>query len=254
MKILFFANNWTGWQVLSWLKSQKEDVAGVVLHPTERQRFGDEIRAAAGLPADRLFNATSLREPATLDAIRALSPDIGVSVCFGYILREELLSIFPQGAINLHSALLPYNRGANPNVWSIVDGTPAGVTLHYVDKGVDTGAVIARREVPVEPVDTGETLYKKLEQESLRLFQETWPSIKAGRAPRQTQKPGEGTSHKLEDLKSIDEIHLDKSYPAGKLLDILRARTFPPYPGAWFVRNGRKVRVRVELEYDDEKA
>lgn len=254
MKIIFFANNWTGWQVLAWLKSTKAEVAGVVLHPADRQRHGDEIRRAAGLPEDRLFNGATLREPATLNAIRALSPDIGVSVCFGYILREELLSIFPKGVINLHSALLPYNRGANPNVWSIVDGTPAGVTLHYVDKGVDTGAVIAQREVTVEPVDTGETLYKKLEKESLGLFQETWPLIKAGRAPRQTQKPGEGSSHKVEDLKAIDRIDLDKSYPAGKLLDILRARTFRPYAGAWFTRNGRRVRVRIELEYDDEKA
>ena len=89
---------------------------------------------------------------------------------FGYILRPNFLRLIPRGCVNVHPALLPYNRGAYPNVWSIVDGSPAGVTIHFVDEGIDTGDIIAQAQVVIEPVDTGESLYRKLERGAVALF------------------------------------------------------------------------------------
>src|SRR5262245_54565473 len=164
MRILYMADNRLGSQVLNWLKQQEQDeVVGLVIHPEGRRRCGPEMLAAAGLPREYVFDAKQLREPKTLERIRSLKADVGVSVLFGYILTRDLLSLMPHGCVNLHPAYLPYNRGAYPNVWSIVDGTPAGVTLHSIDAGIDTGPIIARREVPIDPTDTGETLYRKLE-------------------------------------------------------------------------------------------
>ena len=90
-------------------------------------------------------------------AIVRLEPDIGLSVLLGYILAPEFLSRFARGAVNLHLAYLPYNRGSNPNVWSIVERTPAGATLHWMDAGVDTGDIIAQATTDVAADDTGET-------------------------------------------------------------------------------------------------
>src|SRR5205823_2904000 len=158
-----------------------------------------------------------------------------LSVLFDYILSGKFLALFPRGCLNLHPALLPYNRGEYPNVWSIVEGTPSGVTLHYIDEGIDTGDIIAQKAVPVDPVDTGETLYRKLEQASVVLFKETWPHVCAGRAPRIPQILTTGTQHKRRDVETIDEIDLNRSYIAGDLINILRSRTFPPYRGAYFI-------------------
>src|SRR5437868_7353950 len=147
VKILYFGNNRLGWTVLEWLKAEHEDIVGLVLHPPERRKFGDRLTQTAALEPGRIFDASRLRDAEVQRTIRELQPEIGISVLFGYILRPELLGCFPSGVINLHPSLLPFNRGACPNVWSIVDGTPAGATLHYIDSHIDTGDIVAQHRV-----------------------------------------------------------------------------------------------------------
>jgi len=173
--------------------------------------------------------------------------DIGVSVGYNHIFKPEHIALFPHGIINLHPSLLPYNRGAMPNVWSIVDGTPAGATLHYIDEGIDTGDIIAQRHVPVESTDTGETLYHKCMAAGVELFKETWPKIMAGKN-RRVKQPVSQPAHRAKDINDLDEIS------KGLLMNILRARTFPPHESAYFIDdNGQKVFVEVKLRNADER-
>jgi methionyl-tRNA formyltransferase len=247
MRILFLGNNRIAWQLAGWLRDQGDDIVGVILHPPDRRRFGDEIISAAAVDATRIFDGSRLREPETLATIRALRPEIGISVLFGYLLRQEFLDLLPAGCLNVHPSLLPYNRGAYPNVWSIVERTPAGVTLHYIDAGVDTGDIVSQKEVPVDAVDTGASLYRKLEQAGVELFQATWPLVRIGQATRLPQQPGEGTYHRVADVATIDEIDLDSTYTARELIDRIRARTFPPYRGTYIVVGGRRIYLGLEL-------
>ncbi len=252
MRILYLGNNRVGLEVLRWLRTRGENIVGLVVHPPERQKYGHEIVAASGLEERAIFCANELKQPSTLAAIKALNPDIGLSLFFGYILEESLLSLLPHGCLNLHPAYLPYNRGAYPNVWSIVDGTPAGVTLHYIDQGIDTGDIVAQQKVLVEATDTGETLYGKLECASLELFYRTWPRLESGQLSRQPQSPEVGSYRYVRDVAKIDSIDLDHHYKAGELIDIIRARTFPPHRGAYFEQDGRRVYMRLELTYEEE--
>src|ERR1700730_6506436 len=203
MRVLFFGNNWAGWKVAAWMRQRGENLVGVVLHPPERRTFGKEIIDSAGVAPESVFNAAQLNNPDVFAMIRECKPDIGISVFFGYILRPDYLRLFPKGCINIHPALLPFNRGAHPNVWSIVDRTPAGVTIHYLDEGIDTGDIIAQRPVSLEPTDTGETLYRKLEKVSVELFMEQWPTIATESANSHCQVRESGTFHRLRDLQSI---------------------------------------------------
>ena len=221
------------------------------MHPSARRKFGEQIIAAAALPPNRVFDTSRIGEPEFVGALTGLKPDLGISVSYGYILRREVLNRFPCGCINLHTSFLPWNRGANPNVWSILDGTPAGVTLHYIDNGVDTGDIVAQDEVPVEPTDTGQTLFAKLEQAAVKLFARTWPAIRAKAITPVPQDASGGSTHRVADLAKIDEIRLDHRYAARDLINIFRARTFPPYRGAYFVHDGRKIFMRLTLQ--DEK-
>jgi methionyl-tRNA formyltransferase len=246
MRIVCFANNWIGWRVIEFLAAQPDEIVAVVLHPPATRTHGDDIRSAVGLADEFVFDGSRLRDPEVVEAIAGLKPDLGVSVLFNFLLRKPLLDVFPAGVINLHPGYLPFNRGQYPNVWSIVDRTPAGVTLHYIDEGVDTGDIIAQQRVDVDPADTGETLYRKLERTSVELFKETWPLIRSGAPPRHPQT-GDGTSHRTADVDRIDRIDLDRTYTARALIDILRARTFPPHDGAYFEVDGRRYRLRVEL-------
>ncbi len=252
MRILFLGNNWTGWQILKWLKEQGEDIVGLVIHPPKKQKYTEEMLTLLNFPSECIIDGSKLRQSDILAQVKALKPDIGLSILFDYILTKEFLSLFPHGVVNLHPSLLPYNRGQYPNVWSIIEGTPSGVTLHYIDEGIDTGDIIAQKAVPVEPVDTGKTLYKKLEDASVAIFQEMWPLIKAGQAPRVAQMVGGGTYHRTRDVEKIDYIDLDKTYTARELINILRARTFPPYHGAYIEVGGRKIYLQLTLDYEDD--
>lgn len=252
MRILYLGNNLLGCQVLEHLNAKGEDVVGLVLHPQERRRYGAEMIEASGLSEASIFDGSRLRQAEMLEAIADLKPDIGLSVLFDYILKEDFLSLLPEGCLNLHPSLLPYNRGNYPNVWSIVDGTPAGATLHYIDVGIDTGDIIAQREVAVEPVDTGETLYRKLEKTAFELFSEAWPLVMSGKAPRVSQTKAGGTYHRRKDTDSIDYIDLDGQYTARHLIDVLRARSFSPYPGAYIEVDGKRVYLRLQLMYEND--
>jgi methionyl-tRNA formyltransferase len=250
MRIVYFANNRLGARVAERLVTEGADIVGLVLHPASRRRFGDEIAAAA--PTATRFAGDELDDPDVVAAITALEPQFGVSVLFGYVLRQPVLDVFPAGCVNLHPALLPYNRGAYPNVWPILDGTPAGATLHYVDAGIDTGDIVAQRAVEVEPVDTGETLYRRLEDASFDVFFEAWPSLRDGTATGRPQPTDSGSSHRVRDVDALDAIDPDATYAAGALIDLLRARTFSGFPGAYVVRDGRKILLRLDLSYADE--
>jgi methionyl-tRNA formyltransferase len=252
MRVLFLGNNWVGWQIIRWLREQNEQIVGLVIHPPHKRKYGDEIISCAQVTPSHIFDGSQLRQPEVLEAIKALRPDIGLSIFLDYILRPEFLDLFSAGVINLHPAYLPYNRGQYPNVWSIIDGTPAGVTLHYIDAGVDTGDIIVRQEVLIEPVDTGNTLYSKLEHVCVKLFKETWPLIRTGQAPKIRQDKNQGTNHHTLDVERIDEIDLDRTYTARELIDVIRARTFPPYTGAYFMCQGRKVYLRIQLFHEEQ--
>jgi methionyl-tRNA formyltransferase len=250
MRIVYFANNRLGGRVARRLVAEGAEIVGLVLHPEERRRAGDELVEAA--PSAARFDATQLEDPAVVAQLAALEPELGVSVLFGYLLRRPVLDVFPAGCVNLHPALLPYNRGAYPNVWPILDGSPAGTTLHYVDEGVDTGDVVAQRPVEVTPVDTGETLYRRLEDASYELFFDAWPALRDGTAGRTPQPRDVGSTHRVRDVEPLDAIDPEAQYAAGALIDLLRARTFSGYPGAYVVRDGRKILLRLELAYADE--
>lgn len=247
MRYIFFTNGQVGRDVLRWLVSRGEPPVGLVVHPAARARCREEAIAASGLGADRIFNGLMLRQHETIEAIAALKPDLGLSIFFDYILKDELLALFPSGCLNLHPAYLPYNRGQYPNVWNIVEGTPAGATLHYMDAGIDTGDILAQRAVSVEPTDTGHSLYARLEEACLQLFRDSWPVFLNGKLARIPQAREAGTVHRTRDVERIDPIDLDREYRAGDLINILRARTFPPYAGAYFMHNGTKIYMRLQL-------
>ena len=147
-------------------------------------------------------------EPLEPALLQAWAPRWAVSHGYRRILRRDVLDLIPDGFINLHISLLPYNRGADPVLWSVLEDTPAGVTIHYIDEGVDTGDVIAQRPVlPVEG-DTFATLHARCTSEISDLFREVWPLIQAGSADRRAQPPG-GTAHKVRDRAAVEHLLTD---------------------------------------------
>ena len=122
-----------------------------------------------------------------------------------------------------------------------------------MDECFDTGNIIAQKKVPIYFYDTGKSLYHRLEKECVKLFKEVWPKIKHGEIEgvKQTTK---GTYHSREDVDKIDCIDLNKSYNAKELINILRARTYYPYEGAFVEVEGKKIFLRLALREGKESS
>ena len=144
-------------------------------------------------------------EPLTVERIDDLDPVMAVVHGYRLILRRPVLDRLPDRIVNLHISYLPYNRGADPNLWSLLEDTPAGVTIHYVDEGVDTGDVIAQRRLELADDETLATSYAALQAAMLELFREHWPSIREGRCGRRPQL-GSGTSHRVADRAAVEHL------------------------------------------------
>lgn len=132
--------------------------------------------------------------------------DMIVSHGYRHLLKQPVLGYFPDRIINLHISLLPWNRGADPNLWSYLENTPRGVTIHFIDKGVDTGDIISQKEVyfSIEN-ETLATSYMRLQDEILMLFEKTWPLIRTGKNKR-IQQPKGGTLHKSIDKNRFEHL------------------------------------------------
>jgi len=140
-----------------------------------------------------------------LDYLHSIQADFMVSYGYAFILSEEALQLFPKKAINLHISYLPWNRGSDPDLWSLVDNTPKGVTIHHLDKGVDTGDIIVQKEVACSSEDTMGVYYDRLHIEIRALFTEYWSIIKQGNAPRKKQK-GKGSYHRSVDREKVAHL------------------------------------------------
>ncbi len=93
-----------------------------------------------------------------------------ISFGYRYIITEDIINMFPDKIINLHISYLPYNKGSDPNLWSYLEDTPKGVTIHYIDKGIDSGRIILQKKVVDADNDTLKTSYDRLINEIVLLF------------------------------------------------------------------------------------
>lgn len=107
--------------------------------------------------------------------------DFVVSYGYRHIIKSDVVNHLKDRIINLHISYLPWNRGADPNLWSFLEDTPKGVTIHYMDEGVDTGDIIAQKELCFNNGQhTLATTYAYLQEEMISLFKATWPLIITG--------------------------------------------------------------------------
>jgi methionyl-tRNA formyltransferase len=196
---------------------------------------------------DDVFVHALLTTKEQLDSIETLQPHYIVSCGYRHIVPEEILAVPTEGCLNLHPSLLPFNRGANPNVWSIVDGTPAGVTLHYMDAGVDTGNIIAQQAVETQFSDTGKTLQSRLEDAQVELFRSVWLQVVAGEIESETQDKNAGTYHRSEEFEELCKLDPDETVQVKQFLDRLRALTYPPYDNATLGVDGETYYIEVDI-------
>jgi methionyl-tRNA formyltransferase len=163
------------------------------------------------------------------------------------IIPAFIISAPRVGTINFHPSLLPFNRGKNYNFWNLVEDAPFGVTLHFVDGGIDSGDIIFQVGIPKDWTDTGGSLYGKAKHAMVALFKSAYCEIMNESLHRKPQRLDLGTFHYAGELEPASQIDLDKQYSGRELLNLLRARTFIGKPSCYFFSDGKKFEVRVSI-------
>lgn len=244
---VFAASN-VGLEIVKFVAQSKERLACLVIDSKDTSIYVERIKQVSTEVTSLVIESQALYDEATLDSMRRLDIDLFILAWWPYIIKEELIDMPKNGILNFHPSYLPYNRGKHYNFWTIVEDVPFGVSLHFIEKTVDGGDIAYQTRISKSWEDTGETLYHKAQSAILRLFKENFPAIKQGEIPRQPQDLTQGSFHWGKELESASEIVLNKEYTGRQLLNLLRARTFPPHPGCWFVDKGEKFEVRVEIK------
>ena len=189
-----------------------------------------------GIPT---FQPRRVREPESLQVLRDYEPDLIVVAAFGQILPKELLEMPRYGCINVHASLLPKYRGAAPIQWAILNGDAvAGVTIMRMDVGLDTGDMIAQREIEVTPQETGGSLFDRLADLGAKLCVDTIPSIVDGTAVYTPQEESAATKVGL--IKKEDG-QIDFSKDACAIERQIRALN--PWPSAYTSLGGKTLKL-----------
>lgn len=149
-------------------------------------------------------------DPIDVEEFAEHRPDLVVSYSYRHLLRRPVLDLLPGRFLNLHISYLPYNRGADPNFWSIIDGTPKGVTIHLIDEGLDTGPIVAQRSVLFdEECHTLSSSYLLMHDAMQDLFRRRWPWICELQGPvTSTPQRGIGTDHKARQFSELRSLLL----------------------------------------------
>jgi len=117
------------------------------------------------------------------------------------LITKDIIKLFPKRIINLHPSFLPWNKGYHPNYWSVKENTPYGVTIHYVDEGIDTGMIIAQTEFSIsKDKDTLKISYDRLRKLMISLFENCWKDIRNLNVKGKIQE-GKGSLHFKDDFK-----------------------------------------------------
>ncbi len=201
-----------------------------------------QLALERGIP---VFQPKTLRDGEAARTIRRLAPDIIVVVAYGRILPQEVLDIPPHGAVNLHVSLLPAYRGAAPVQWSVINGDKkTGVTIMQLDAGLDTGDILAVAPVDIGENETSGELFERVTAVGAKALCKALEEIEAGRAHPVPQDHARAT---LAPPLRKETGAFAFTGDAKKLHDLIRGCN--PWPGAYFIHEGKKVKVLRSL-YD----
>ncbi len=244
MRIVFFGSPDFAVPALEALLAAGHDVALLVTQPDKPAGRGGKltppavkvVAERAGLP---VFQPTKVRPPEVAAQLAATGAELGVVVAYGRILPPPILGAFPRGCINIHGSLLPAYRGAAPIQWAVLDGRAiTGVTIMQLDEGMDTGPVLATREVAIGADETAGELFLRLAPIGAAAMLEVIAALATGTAVAHPQ-PSEGASHARMLTKADGAIAFDR--PATVVAAQIRG--VDPWPGAVASLRGQVVKL-----------
>ncbi len=238
---------------LESLIDSRHQVAAVVTQPDKPRGRGKEIlmspvKEAAIKHKIPVFQPVRARDDAFVEELRRLSPDVAVVIAFGQILSRELLQIPVYGCVNIHASLLPRYRGAAPIQWAVINGDEeTGLTTMMMDEGMDTGDMLEKLVVPLNPKETGGSLFDRLSLLGGDLILSTLDKLEAGTIQRIPQDHDKATY-----VKKISKAsgEIDWAQDAAYIERFIRGMA--PWPSAYTFLEGKMLKIWAAKTLMDE--
>lgn len=244
MKVIFMGTPDFSVGTLEALVEAGHEVVLAVTQPDKPKGRGGKMQYTpvkeAALARDiPVYQPKKIREPECIEELKKYNADIMVVIAFGQILPKEILQMTPYGCINVHASLLPKYRGAAPIQWAVIDGEKvSGVTTMQMNEGLDTGDMILKTEIPLDPKETGGSLHDKLAEAGAKLCVETLKCLEDKTATWEPQ--GESTTAYAKMLdKNLGNINWND--PAVQIERLIRGLN--PWPSAYTHWNDKVIKL-----------
>jgi len=240
-RIVVCAYHNVGYRCLEELLRQGANVAIVFTHedsPSEEIWFSS-VRELAD-KHDIPWRTTDINAPENISLLREIAPRFIFSFYYRNMIRQEVLDIPIEGALNLHGSYLPIYRGRVPVNWVIINGeSETGATLHYMVEKPDAGDMVDQEKVPILFTDTALDLFNKVTEASVTVIGRSWPLLATGKAHRIPMNLAAGSY--FGGRKPADGL-IDWTKGAVRIYNLIRGVTHP-YPGAFTYLDGKKVTI-----------
>lgn len=229
---------------LNALLDAGHEICAVVTQPDRPQGRGYKlappaVKTAALARGLEVFQPETLKNESLLPLLERTRPDAIVVAAYGKILPQYVLGFPPRGCINVHASLLPRYRGAAPINWAIINGErESGVTIMYMEKGLDTGDMLLSVRTPIADDDTAGDLHDRLAVLGADALVHALVLLEAGRI---TPVKQDDSQHTYAPMLSRDDCRLDFCQSAKQVRD--RIRGLAPFPGAYLTLSGRQIKV-----------
>lgn len=253
-EIIFAGDRKIAVNVLRYLLDNDVRISGLYLPNISSASHDEQLtRLCNHLDDDRVLRGTEFKNESNKKRLERIAPDYIISVHFQHFIPKEILGIPTHGVVNLHPAYLPYNRGWHTPSWAILDQTPYGATLHFMEEEIDAGDIIARKMIEIKPEDTANTLYQKALTAEFELFKQSWPDLAEFNYTASPQPETEATTHTRDELKKIQKLNLEQSIKTERLIKKLRALTTNQVEeAAYFEKGNEKYFMQVEVVPESE--
>lgn len=240
---MFLGAERVGLACLQSLVESGKNVAGVfTAHDDLKDTIADwvsfdEYSQKAGLP---LFKVKSCRRPEVSQQIAELRPDVICVISWSMIIPPTILALAVRGTIAIHYSLLPQRRGGAPLSWALIDGlSSSGITLYYMDEGIDTGDIISQKSFEIAETDTVKDLLDKIVVLAPDMLVQDIDAVLDGKAVRMEQEESKSSQTPR---RHPEESRIDWSKSDQELYNFIRALS-PPYPSAFTCVGGRKLLI-----------
>jgi len=246
--LAYAANRRIGVRCLELLLARGLSPKILLVPPLEESETAREI--VTMVPGTPVLQGREFRGQSGISVLSSLSLDFMISIHFPYVFPREVLAIPRQGTLNLHPAYLPFNRGWHTATWAILDKTQFGVTLHWVDEGLDTGDIALQESLAIEPDDTADSLYRKALDLEVVVFEKAIPMLMSGTLPRIPQGK-HSTFHRRRDIEGVRDLTKQGAVAPAELVRVLRALTTNVATEAAYLReDGKKLLLRLDIKAD----